>query len=147
MKKAVTKNAVIGVTVDKEKLKEATNRYLNASAVYAAIKGVTKFSWSNIADFWRNIVALVNAVISAVELAKAELLKGQPEGTKISGSLAAGVAIDILDDSITFTGVAGKLIERVDGPFLKLLVNCTLGERHGIDWIAEAWEILGLDPA
>lgn len=146
MKKAVQKNAVIGVTIDKAKLRDATDKYLNASAVYTAIKGLAKFNLSNLGDYWLNIVALVNAVISAVEIAKAELVKGQPDGTKISGALAATVAIDILDECISFTGVAGKILEMIDGAILKLLVNIVLGDRHSANWLDEAFGILGLQP-
>lgn len=144
MKKAMQKNAIIGITIDKDKLKEAATEYLNASAVYDALKGLSTFSMSNLGDFWRNISALVLAVVSAIEIAKIKLVEGQPEGTKISGALAAETAINILDDAMTFTGIAGKLLEMVDGPVLKLLVNIVLGDRHGIDWIGEAYEILGL---
>lgn len=145
MRKAVqTKNAVIGVTIDKEKLKAAAEGYLNASAVYGAVKSLATFSLGNLGEFWRNIVAMVMAVIASVELARAKLVEGQPEGTKISGVLAAEAAISILDEAITFTGIAGKLLEVIDGPVLKLLVNIVLGPRHGINWIDEAWDILGL---
>lgn len=144
MKKAVQKNAVIGVSIDKEKLREAADRYLSASSVFSAVKSLATFSWNDVPSFWRNIVGLVNVVISAVEVAKAELLDGQPEGTKISGAIACQVAVDILDQSITFTGAVGRLIEVVDGVILKLLVNLVLGERHSVDWITQAFEILGL---
>jgi len=82
------------------------------------------------------VVSLVNAVISAVELAKSEF-----EG--VSGSMAAAVAVDILDDTITFTGHVGRLVDLVDTPFLKLVVNMVLGDRHGIIWVEEARSILG----
>lgn len=144
MMQSTNRNAVIGITIDKYKLKAEANRLLGASSVYAAVKALSTFSWSDVPNFWRNVVALVNAIISAVEIAKAELLKGQPEGTVISGALAAQVAVDLLDEAITFTGVAGKLIELIDGPALKLLVNVVLGDRHGINWIEEAWGILGI---
>ena len=144
MRKAVQKNAVIGVIINKERLKEEANNYLDASAVYRAIAAMATFSLSNLGDFWRNIQALVLGVIASVELARAKLVEGQPEGTKISGALAAEVAISILDEAITFTGIAGKLLEVIDGPVLKLLVNLVLGDRHGINWLDEAWDILGL---
>ncbi len=58
--------------------------------------------------------------------------------------MAAAVAVDILDDAITFTGPVGRLVEMVDAPFLKLLVNMVLGDRHGIIWVEEARSILGM---
>ncbi len=140
------RNALIGAQIDKEILKTAATTYLNASAVYAALKQLATFSMGNLGDFWRNIVSLVLAVISSVELARVELVKGQPEGTKISGALAAEAAISILDEAITFTGIAGKLLEVIDAPILKLLINIVLGNRHGVNWVDEAWEILGLKP-
>lgn len=144
MTQSKSRNAVIGVTIDKYKLKSEANRLLNASAVWLSVKQLAKFSWADVPNFWRNVVAVVNAVIAAVEIAKAELLKGQPEGTVITGALAAQVAVDILDEAITFTGGVGKLIEMIDSPALKLLINICIGDRHGVDWIEEAWGILGL---
>ena len=58
--------------------------------------------------------------------------------------MAAAVAVDIFDDAITFTGPVGRLVELVDAPFLKLLVNTILGDRHGIIWVEEARSILAL---
>jgi len=113
---------------------------LNASAVYAALTAVNKFNFNDLPTFWRNVVSLVNAVISAVELAKSEF-EGVPE------PMAAAVAVDILDDAITFTGRVGRLVEMVDAPFLKLLVNTVLGDRQGIIWTKEARSMLGLKPA
>ena len=142
MKKALisqTPKAAIGIKVDKAKLRAAADRYLNASAVYAALLAVSRFKFNDLPTFWRNVVSLVNAVISAVELAKSEF-----EG--VPGQMAASVAVDILDDAITFTGPVGSLVEIVDAPFLKLLVNMVLGDRHGIIWTKEARSMLGLKP-
>ncbi len=139
--------AAVAIVIDKTKLREAANRYLNASAVYLALKPLSRFSWENLADLWRTIQALVETVIASVELAKAELLKGQPAGAKISAALAATTAVDILDDVVTFTGISGKLLEMVDAPFLKLLINLILGDRHGVNWTADARVILGLKSA
>jgi len=49
--------------------------------------------------------------------------------------------------AITFTGPVGRLVELVDAPFLKLLVNMVLGDRHGIIWVEEARAILGMKQA
>jgi hypothetical protein len=56
----------------------------------------------------------------------------------------AGLAVDILNDAITFTGPVGRLVEMFDAPFLKLPVNLVLRDRHGISWVSEAWSVLGL---
>ena len=101
---------------------------------------VSRFNFDDLSIFWRKVVSLVNAVISAVELAKSAF-----EG--VPGSVAAAVAVDILDDAITFTGPVGRLVELVNAPFLKLLVNIVLGDRHGQSWLEEAWLILGLKQA
>ena len=139
--------AAMAIAIDKTRLREAADHYLNASAVYLALKPLSRFSWDNLPELWRTIQALVETVIASVELAKAELLKGQPAGTKISAALAATTAVDILDDVVTFTGISGKLLEMVDAPFLKLLINLILGNHHGVNWVAEARVILGLKSA
>jgi hypothetical protein len=142
---STSRNAVIGITIDKYKLKSEANRLLNASAVWLSVKQLAKFNWNDIPTFWRNIVAVFNTVMASLEVARAELLKGQPEGTLISGAMLAQAAVEIIDDAITFTGVIGKLVEAVDGPVLRLLINVVLGDRHGVNWIEEAWGILGLN--
>ena len=136
-------NPFIGIEVSKNELKAKVAELLGASLVYAAAKDIPKFAWTEAPAFWAAIVRLVEAVIAAVEIAKTNLAKAAGTG-KISGALAASVAIDILDETITFTGVVGKLVEAVDGPALKLIVNIVLGDRHGVDWLAEAYEVLGL---
>ena len=93
-----TPKAAIGIKVDKPKLRASADKYLNASAVYAALLAVSKFNFNHLATFWRNVVSLVNTIISAVELAKSEF-KGVP------GSTAASVAVGILDDTITFSSL------------------------------------------
>lgn len=143
-KQKETARAALAITINQDKLRGAADRYLNASAVYAALLPLATFSWANLPDFWRTIQALVETVIASVELAKAELLKGQPEGTSVSATLAANVAVDILDDAVTFTGITGRLLDMVDGPFLKLLIHMVLGDRHGANWIEDAYRILGL---
>jgi len=107
-----TPKTAIGIKVDKAQLRAAADRYLNACAVYAALLAVSKFNFNDLAIFWRNVVSLVNAVIAAVELAKSGF-----EG--VPGTMAAFVAVDILDDAITFTGPVGRLVKLVDAPFLK----------------------------
>ena len=139
--------AALAITIDQTKLREAADRYLNASAVYLALKPLSRFSWENLPELWRTVQSLIETVIASVELAKAELLKGQPTGTRISAALAASTAVDILDNVVTFTGISGRLLEMVDAPFLKLLVNLILGNRHGVNWVAEARVILGLKSA
>ena len=121
-------------------LRQAIDKYPSNSVVYAILLAVSKFIFNDLATFWRNVVSLVNAVISAVERTKSEF-----EG--IPGLMAAAVAVDILDDAITFTGPVGRLVELVDAPLLKLLVNMVLGDRHGIIWVEEARSILGLKQA
>ncbi len=58
--------------MDKAKLRAAADKYLNASAIYAALLAVSKFNFNDLVTFWRNVVSLVNAVVSAVELVKSE---------------------------------------------------------------------------
>ena len=123
--------------MDEAKLRAAADKSLNASAVYTALLAVSKYNFDDLATFWRNVVSLVNAVISAVELAKSEF-------ESVPGPMAASVVVDVLDDAITFTGPVGRLVELVDAPFLKLLVNMVLGDRHGIIWVEEARLILGM---
>lgn len=133
----MTDKLIFGTEIDKTALRAAADEYLNASAIYLAAKALAKFNFNDLAASWRNVVSLVNAVIAGVELAKAKF-----EG--VPGKAAAAVAVDILDDAITFTGPAGRLVELVDGPVLKLLVNVVLGDRHGKNWLDLAWVILGI---
>ena len=139
-----TKNGIFGVEVDKDQFKASVYQILNLSPVWETIKLFPKFSVREIPNYAKLVVQVGTLAISAVELAKVEVLKQYPEGTKFSAQLALETAATILDESIEFTGIVGRLLDIADGAILKLIVNIIFGNRGGINWVSEAISILKL---
>ena len=139
-----TKNGIFGVEVDKDQFKASVYQILNLSPVWETIKLFPKFSVREIPNYAKLVVQVGTLAISAVELAKVEVLKQYPEGTKFSAQLALETAATILDESIEFTGIVGRLLDVADGAILKLIVNIIFGNRGGINWVSEAISILKL---
>lgn len=138
------KNGILTVEVNKDVFMQECEYLLNISPVYNEAKKLSKFSFYDMHNYWVKIKDVVELVISSIEVSKSNILSSYPEGTKFSRTIALETAVGILDKTITFSGVVGRLLDAVDGPLLKLLVNIVLGDRSGVNWLADAFAILGV---
>jgi hypothetical protein len=141
------------VTVDKNKFYADVNDLLNGTTVWAQVKQMGALKWPDalkppqIFTTFTQIAALLDAIISAVEIVKQNAVKMEdPDGSKglkFDNTIALETAAKILDDTLVFDGFAGSLIEKVDGPLMNLLISIAVSAKPA-DWFTIAKTILGL---
>ena len=139
---------VISVKVDPSAFYGDVQKLLAGSTVLADLKALPKLEWPEsvtpprIFETMGALSHAIGAVVSAVEIVKQNMKKEQG-ADHFDSQLALETAVKLLDDVVVFEGWLGCLVEKVDGPFLNILVSMYVNGKKA-NWLSEAYAILGL---
>lgn len=136
------------VTVDTALLKKEAQELLIGSPLWVQIQGGLVLNLHEVGASAHSLGDLVQNVIASVEVVKANIVKEQdPDGSlglKFDGHLAFDCAVDLLHDAVRFGGVFGPILNAIDEPILKFIVEVGVAAWRGKDWLAVAKTLLAL---
>lgn len=147
-------NQTIYVTVDRAAFLAAVQKYLDLSPVTTEWNVVNKYKWPDAVkppQLWNTIAELqhlISVVVSAVELAKQNIIKEQDpdgsKGAKFDKEIALGTAVQILLTLVKFNGWLGAIVNTIWGSLLNLLVSFYVNGLPSGDWVQIALTVLKL---
>ena len=141
------------VTINKDQFEAAVQQYLNLSPVKAELTVIKSLAWPKCCvppALWTTMAdleQLIAITASACEMAKVAILKQYDPnnmlGSKVDNEIVIAVAVNIVGNSITFSGVLGFLVEQVKEELLRMLISIWVDQQPA-NWIAIAEKILGI---
>ena len=145
-------NEILYLAVDKAAFEAEVQKYLDLSPVYKEWEDVKALKWPTALvppQLWitvKELTEMVAVVTSAVEVAKAAILKqADPDGSKglkLDKQLALETAVKVLASSISFKGWIGTIVNFIWVPLLNLLVSLYVNQQPIGDWVSIALKVL-----
>jgi hypothetical protein len=135
------------VTVDREAFMKDVKGIFDPTAILGAADKVVELKYPDalkppqLWDTIKKMQDLVGLICAAVEVTKQKFIANEPEGAKFDKELALTTAVQMLDDLIVFTGWAGAIIEKIDGPILNWIISSYVAGKPK-DWLEEAKVLL-----
>ena len=147
-------NQTIYITVDRAAFLAEVQKYLDLSPVTKEWEDVKVLKWPDALippALWNSIKELqemVAAVVSAVEIAKQNIIKAEDpdgsKGSKFDKEIALATAVQILLKLVKFNGWLGAIVNKMWSPLLNLLVSFYVNGLPKGDWLSIALTLLQL---